>query len=135
MRIYVAGPYSAESEAQIVANVKAAVDAGITLFRKGHSPYIPHLTHYVDLRAKEVGTSLEWADYIRWDMPWLRLCDAVLCLGESVGVKIELAEARRIGKRIFLSLEEIPFVDRDEDHAVDGTFSLADIEGPSPRRT
>ena len=111
VRIYVAGPYSADSEEDIEANVNAAIDAGIQLFRKGHSPYIPHLTHINDLRAKASHICYGWADYIRWDVPWIALCDAVLCLGESRGVKLELEEARRLGKLIFNSVNEIRAVD------------------------
>ncbi len=113
MRIYIAGPYSAGSETQIDANVRAAVDAGIAVFRKGHYPFVPHLTHFVDLRAKELGTKLEWEDYIRWDLEWLRQCDAVLCFGRSPGTDIEIEEARRRGIRIFQSLEEVPTIEID----------------------
>jgi len=107
MRIYIAGPYSAESEDAIRANVRAAIDAAITLVRKGHAPYIPHLTHFVDERSREVGANLTWEDYLEWDLAWLRVCDAFLYLGSSRGADLELAAAEKSGMRIYRSLDDI----------------------------
>lgn len=107
MKIYIAGPYSARSAADVDANVSAAIDAALHVFRKGHYPYIPHLTHFVDRRANETGVLMSWSDYIKWDLPWVATCDAVLCLGESPGVKLELEEARRLGKRILYSIDDV----------------------------
>lgn len=108
LRIYVAGPYSATEPAASEANTKRAIDAGLDILRMGHIPFIPHLTHYVDLRAKESGTHLNWEDYINWDLAWLELCDAVLFLGHSKGADLELARAKQLGKRIFFSLADVP---------------------------
>jgi hypothetical protein len=108
MRIYVAGPYTAPSAKGHAINTARAIDAGIALFRKGHFPYIPHLTHFVDLRAKRTGVKLRWHDYIAWDMPWLEVCDGLLYLAASKGADLELEKARNLGKRIFLSIAEVP---------------------------
>lgn len=112
MRIYVAGPYTAADQNGHELNTARAIDAGIAIFRKGHLPYIPHLTHYVDLRAKQTGIRLEWGDYIEWDMPWLEVCDAVLYLAKSKGADLELRRARSLKKRIFYSVKEIPRIKR-----------------------
>jgi hypothetical protein len=88
--------------------VNRAIDAGLFLFRLGHVPYIPHLTHFVDERAAEIGVPMQWSDYINWDLEWLRSCDALLFLGESKGANIELHEAEQLDKIIFRSLEEVP---------------------------
>lgn len=108
MRVYVAGPYSGCNSEETERNVYNAIDAGIRIFLMGHYPYIPHLTHLIDKRAKETGKEIKWEDFIRWDMPWLELCDAFLYLGESNGADIELREAKRLGKRIYYSTDEIP---------------------------
>lgn len=110
LKIYIAGPYSAETEEQRVKNVNAAIDASFDVFAKGHFPYVPHLTHFVDVRANEVGHNLSWEDYIRWDMPWVGVCDALLFLRSSRGADLELQEAKSLGKQIFYSLSEIPEV-------------------------
>jgi len=108
LRIYIAGPYTSLDEKGHELNTHRAIDAGIAVFKKGHHPYIPHLTHYVDLRAKAVGIELSWSDYIEWDLPWLDMCDALLFLGKSKGADLELERARKHGKRIYLSIAEIP---------------------------
>lgn len=108
LRIYVAGPYTASDQNGHEVNTQKAIDAGIAVFRKGHIPYIPHLTHYVELRAKQTGIKLAWDDYIEWDTPWLDLCDALLYLGKSRGADLELERARRLKKRVFFSVAEIP---------------------------
>ena len=110
--IYVAGPYTANKQEEIDGNVNRAIDVGIEIFNKGHFPYVPHLTDLVDKRAKEVGLELSWADFMAWDAPWLKVCDALIFVGESKGANIELEEARRLGKTIFFCSEDIPEVDR-----------------------
>ena len=110
--IYVAGPYTGSSRQEIDHNVNRAIDAGIEIFNKGHSPYVPHLTDLIDRRAKQTGKELSWADFMAWDAPWLAVCDALLFIGESKGANIELEEAKRTGKTIFLSINDIPKLER-----------------------
>jgi hypothetical protein len=112
MKIYVAGPYTGSSIEEIEANVQRAIDAGIHIWNKGHFPFIPHVLHWVDLRAAELNIPMEWEDYMLWDAPWLDDCDALLLLAESKGALIELKRAQDEGKIIFHSLEEIPSVKR-----------------------
>lgn len=110
LRIYIAGPYTAPDPEGLEKNTHRAIDAGITVFEKGHFPYIPHLTHYVDLRAAHNQKTLTWSDYIAWDLPWLDLCDALLYLGKSKGADLELARARKLKKKIFFSISQVPKV-------------------------
>jgi O-glycosyl hydrolase len=108
LKIYIAGPYSAPTLEEKLENTNKAIMAGIKVLIKGHYPYIPHLTHYVDLFAYEKGIPLKWEDYIDWDLTWLELCDALLFLGDSRGARIELEYAKKLGKYIFYSVDEIP---------------------------
>lgn len=110
MKIYIASPYSAETEEGLEHNTNYAVDIGIKLFKMGHIPYIPHLTHWVDKRAQQICITISWNEYIKWDLEWLDLCDAILYLGESKGTKIELARAIEKKKKIYYSVEDIPQV-------------------------
>lgn len=107
MLIYIAGPYSAETEEERLANTIAAIDAGIKVFQKGHIPFIPHLSHWVDKRAKETGINLTWEDYMKWDEEILKRCDALLFLKPSRGANIELENAKKMGKIIYHSIDEI----------------------------
>lgn len=107
-RVYVAGPYTAPTDEAVWANVTAAIDAGIEVYKRGHYPVIPHLTHYVELRSQQIGAGLTWEDYIVWDRVWLNMCDAFLHLGHSRGADLELGWAEELGLTIFLSLDEVP---------------------------
>lgn len=107
LKIYVAGPYSASSEDERELNTQRAIEAGLALFKLGHTPFIPHLTHYVDLHARRKGIAMAWEDYIRLDLEWLDACDALLFMGPSKGANLELEYAIKTGKRVFRSLAEI----------------------------
>jgi len=65
MRIYVAGPYTAGTNDERLKNVKRSIDTAISLYEKGHAPYVPHLTHLIDERAKELGIVIRREDYVR----------------------------------------------------------------------
>jgi hypothetical protein len=110
LKIYIAGPYSAPTLEEKIANTNKAIMAGIQVFLKGHYPYIPHLTHYVDLFAHERGIPLKWEDYMDWDFTWLELCDALLFLGDSRGARLELEYAKELGKYVFYRIDEIPTI-------------------------
>lgn len=112
MKIYVAGPYTAATSEQVQQNVNNAIDAAIAVYEKGHFPYIPHLTHWIELRSQETKKGLKWEDYIEMDHIWLQACDALLFLKESRGANLEREYAKKNGKKIFYSLEEIPTIER-----------------------
>jgi hypothetical protein len=112
MKIYVAGPYTANTMEEIEQNVRKAIEAGLLIWKKGHFPYIPHLTHWPDLCAKELEIDMNWVDYMQWHAPWVDLCDAVFLLAESKGALLEVQRALHTGKRVFRFIDEIPNVPR-----------------------
>lgn len=112
MKIYVAGPYTADSPKKIQKNVNDAIDVAIKIFKKGHYPYIPHLTHWIEFRNIETGQGLEWKDYLEMDRMWLESCDGLLYLAPSKGADMELNHAKIEGKKIFVSVDEIPTIER-----------------------
>lgn len=107
LKIYVAGKYSANTEQERLDNTNKAIDMGVKLAQKGHIPFIPHLTHYFDMRAVEQGVSFDWDWYMDYDNVWLHDCDALFCLSISKGVDIELSVARDMNIPIYYSLDEI----------------------------
>lgn len=107
MKIYIASPYTEDTEEERLANVHKAIDAGIEVYRLGHIPYIPHLSHWLDKRATEIGQPLEWKDYMEIGIEWLRECDALLYLGSSKGADIELYCAKALGLKIYYSVKEL----------------------------
>ena len=113
MKIYVAGPYTGNTIEQIEENVRKAMEAGLKIWKKGHYPYIPHLTHWPDILSRELGIDMDWSDYMRWHAPWVDACDALFLISESKGALLELDRAKAQSKQIFYSLEDIP----DTNHA------------------
>lgn len=118
LKIYIAGPYSADTQRQRHENTTKAIDAGLALWKKGHCPYIPHLTHYVDHRAKLTNIPMSWEEYIEWDKAWLASCDALLFLGSSKGAEIELEFAKKLGKTIFFNVNNVPVARKHKGSAV-----------------
>jgi len=112
MKIYVAGPYTGDTIEQIEENVRRAMEAGLIIWKKGHFPYIPHLTHWPDILSRELGIKMDWTDYMRWHAPWVDECDALFLLAESKGALLELQRAIDEKKPVFKSFEEIPDVNR-----------------------
>lgn len=117
MKIYVASPYTASTPELIRHNVNVAIDAGLKLWKKGHVPFIPHLTHFVDERAAISGVPMHYDEYLAWDTEWLEACDAILYLGSSPGADFELENAKRLGLEIFYSVEEVPALSESRKHA------------------
>jgi hypothetical protein len=110
LKIYVAGPYTAPTAELRLRNTNIAIDVGLQLWKKGHFPYIPHLTHFVDERAAEIDIPMQYEEYLAWDTEWLKQCDAFLYLASSRGADYELQNAKRLGLAIFHSIDEIPDV-------------------------
>jgi len=105
MKIYIAGPYS---KGDVVQNVRNAIQAGETIAYLGHTPFIPHLTHFWQMIFPH-----EYEFWLKQDNVWLRECDALLRLdGESSGSDKEVALARELGLKIYRSLFQIPKVNK-----------------------
>lgn len=107
MRVYIAGPYSADNIADKCENIQRARDACAQLIRMGHTPFCPHtMTAFMDTLYPD----LKFGDFIRVDIEWLEQCDAVLMLDgwkHSPGAIIEYNRAITLGKKVFCRLEEI----------------------------
>lgn len=102
--IYVAGPYSASTDEGKCENTMVAIDTGLVLLERGHYPFIPHLTHFVDQRTDE----LDYQDYMEWDEELLKRCDSFYYLGSSPGADAELDVAEDRGMTVYRSLSEVP---------------------------
>ena len=112
MKIYVAGPYTGTTLEEIEENVRKAMEAGLQIWKKGHFPYIPHLTHWPDILSRELNIQMGWEDYMKWHAVWVDHCDALFLLAESKGALLEYRRCVENNKVIFHSLDEIPSVDR-----------------------
>lgn len=73
------------------------------LLAAGLVPFVPHLTMLWDAISPH-----PYADWLAYDLHWLRVCHAVLRLpGESNGADKECEEAERLGIPVFHSLDAI----------------------------
>lgn len=105
MRIYIAGPYT---KGDVAENVRAAVFAADYVARFGHTPFIPHLTHFWHMLIPH-----PYGFWMDQDEQWLLVCDAVVRLeGESAGADREVAKAIELGLPIYHSVFEVPKVTR-----------------------
>jgi hypothetical protein len=108
MRVYVASPYSAPSLEQRIENVSRACDAGSQLMRLGYQPFIPVLSHYLDEFAAENGGRFDWDRWMEWALTWVAQCEAVLVLGISHGVVLEIECAHEKKIPVYYSIQELP---------------------------
>lgn len=104
MRIYVAGPYTSEDEATRDARVAAADAVGRALAKMGHVPFVPHKMTW----RWEEDDGLSYEDFMRIDVSWLRMCDALFFVGSSNGADAEREIAMAMGLPIYLRLEDVP---------------------------
>lgn len=99
MRVYIAAPYTIGDTA---VNVRVAVMAADQLMRKGHAPFVPHLSHFWHMMYPH-----QYETWIWYTMEWLKVCGAVIRLpGESMGADGEVAWAKLKGVPVFDSVNE-----------------------------
>ena len=107
MRLYLAGPYGADTPEGIDRNIEAARTAAAVLWDMGHDVYSPHMNTAQFDRLTEVPEER----YLAFGLWMVQFFDAVVCLprwSESKGTQAEIAEALRLGKPVFYSLGDVP---------------------------
>lgn len=109
MRIYIAGPYGKHSLSveQREANVKVAIESTRELIKLGHHPYVPHLSHYIHEGWEDSPDEKSWK---KSDLVWLKVCDAILMVGDfesSPGALNEREEAQKLGLKVFYSIQQL----------------------------
>lgn len=84
MKVYIAGPYTS---GDVAVNVRRAIEAATVIAEAGHTPFVPHLSHFWHLVSPH---SYEF--WLEQDMAWLPVCEALVRLeGESNGADGEVA--------------------------------------------
>lgn len=100
MKIYVAGPYT---KGDVAENVRNAIITGNNLRALGHTPFIPHLTHFWHLLVPH---DIEF--WYKYDLEWLKVCDAVFRLnGESHGADKEVELANQLNIPVVYDYAEL----------------------------
>jgi hypothetical protein len=107
MRVFIAGPYSAETMPEVERNVHRAMVAGMELMYLGHEPFVPHLSHWMGLAATGGGDCIPYARWVQWSLAFVECCDGLLYLAPSPGADRERARAVELGLPIWESVAEI----------------------------
>lgn len=97
MKVYIAGPYTKPDP---VENAAIALRVAEHVLLRGDVPFVPHLTLFWHFAHQH-----PYKDWLAYDMEWLHACDGLLRIpGESSGADKEVAEAERLGMRIWFGL-------------------------------
>jgi len=102
VRIYIAGPYT---KGDVAVNVREAILAADRLVEIGHTPYVPHLTHFWHLVSPK-----PYEFWLNLDMTILGYwAEAVLRLpGDSHGADGEVQQALANQIPVYYGIEEMP---------------------------
>jgi len=112
LRIYVAGPYSADNVLTVFGNMRRGIEESARLFEGGVAPFCPWLDYQFALAARRIHTVEEYYDY---STAWLEASDALVVVGNrsglpgpdtSRGTRAEVARARELGIPVFFSSAE-----------------------------
>ena len=110
--IYVAGPYRGVTREAVLANIEAARHVGGLLMHKGWMPVIPHVnTGMMEDRYPWLRTDEGENFMLEGTLEIMRRCDAVcLVVGYeySDGTKGEIAEAKRLGIKVYYDEIDVP---------------------------
>lgn len=100
MRIYIAGPYT---HGDVAVNVRTAMEAGDAIINAGHSPFVPHLYHFMHMHRPHAYNV--WAEL---DMSWIEACHAMFRIdGKSDGADAEVAYAEQLGLPVFTDISAL----------------------------
>jgi len=105
--MYIAGPYSHETEKGILDNITRASDAGLACCRAGWAVHVPHK----NFAGFHVHKDIPYEAWIEKDLAILAKCDAVLMLegwGSSKGASREFQFAEEQGIPHFFIRDGIP---------------------------
>lgn len=113
LRVYIAGPYSAECHIDVSINVQVARAAAAEIWAKGHEAHCPHAaTHYVNNDARDLlGVHIPYERWLAHDLGILEAwATALFVIAESPGVLHEIAAAKAKPIPIYRTLDEVPEV-------------------------
>ena len=99
-RIYIAGPYT---HGDVAVNVRNAMDAGNEVVKAGHSPFVPHLFHFMHMQHPH-----GYRTWTELDLAWVEACHALFRIeGRSTGADAEVEYAEKLGIPVFTSMADL----------------------------
>jgi hypothetical protein len=102
VRVYIASAYT---KGDVAVNVRNVILVADVLVNRGHTPYIPHLTHFWHLLSPKKANF--WYEY---DNSFLdHWAECVLRLdNQSSGADNEVMRAKRLGIPVYFDIEGLP---------------------------
>ncbi len=99
-------------EAKIARNLGDMEAMALPIFRKGHLAVVGEWVSWPVINSAG-GTTHQSPEFKEFQYPvahrLLEICDAVLRIpGASRGADLEVEKAREMGKRVFLSIDDVP---------------------------
>ena len=99
-RIYIAGPYT---HGDVAVNVRTAMQAGDAIIDAGHSPFVPHLYHFMHMQQPH-----SYSVWTELDLAWVEACHAMFRIeGKSFGADAEVAYAEKLGIPVFTDISSL----------------------------
>ena len=101
LRVYIAGPYSADNVLDVFENMRKGIKLSTRVFEYGFAPFCPWLDYHYSL-ASNMPFTVD--DYYQYSMAWLEVSDAVLLVDgwrESRGAMAEVDRAYKLGIPVF----------------------------------
>lgn len=105
IRVYMAGPYSADNVIDVLENIRRGQFAAYRLLKAGLAPFCPWLDYQFSLVGH---VSLD--EYKKYSIAWLEASDAVLVLSnweKSSGTKAEITRAEQLGIPVFFKEDDL----------------------------
>ncbi len=127
--VYVAGKYSADTEAARVANVHTACGYARRIMKMGYTPFVPHTSHFIDPQNDQFPYEA-WMD---WCLFWLKKCDILLVTSLSKGVRIEIDCAVKNAIPIVWSVDQLEWRHEQEQNRASVQGRQTEPEGPGFR--
>ena len=103
-RVYVAGPFRADTAWRIQQNVRAAEAASLAIWGAGGAALCPHKN------TEHFQNELPDSTWLEGDLCWLEVSEAIYMLPNwefSEGARLERNEAERLGLPVFYDLPSL----------------------------
>lgn len=101
MRVYIAGAYTASTQAKIKANVHYAIEVGNRIAEMGYDVFVPHQTW-----IWEQDFPHPYDFWMKQDRAWLEVSDVLVRLdNESPGADEEMEYAVQLGLLVYTEKE------------------------------
>jgi hypothetical protein len=97
LRVYVAGPYSADNIMDVFKNIRRGIQWSVKLLTIGFAPFTPWTDFQISLGDELNQIKIE--DYYQYSLEWLSVSDVVFVQGKwetSKGTIAEIAQAEKL---------------------------------------